>query len=86
MFEKVPGKYDLVEKEYGSKSEETKNSEKVKKEPTSPKTVPSSKLDKRVQDLIELICNISEMESILKEMKFDAKKAPLGSFNFMNKN
>ena len=80
MFEKVHGKYDLVEKEYGSKSDEVKETEKAKIEPTPPKTVPPSKLDKRVQDLIELICNVTEMESILKEMKFDAKKAPLGYF------
>ena len=43
--------------------------------------MPESKLEKRLQDLIEMICNISEMESLLKEMKFDAKKAPLGKLS-----
>ena len=42
---------------------------------------PPSKLDKKVQDLIELICNVAEMESALKEMKYDAKKAPLGKLS-----
>ena len=43
--------------------------------------MPPSKLEKRIQDLIELICNVTEMENILKEMKFDAKKAPLGKLS-----
>lgn len=42
------------------------------------KTQIESKLDKRIQNLIELICNIQAMEEILKEMKYDTKKAPLG--------
>ena len=37
-----------------------------------------SKLDKRIQNLIELICNVQAMEEMLKEMKYDTKKAPLG--------
>ncbi len=47
--------------------------------------VPESKLDKRIQNLIELICNVQAMEEALLEMKFDARKNPLGkqrsSFN-----
>ena len=42
------------------------------------KPVTESKLDERIQSLIELICNIQAMEEILKEMKYDTKKAPLG--------
>jgi poly [ADP-ribose] polymerase len=34
-----------------------------------------------LQNLIELICNVTEMENLLKEMKFDAKKAPLGKLS-----
>ena len=40
---------------------------------------PESKLDRRVQDLIRLICNIQAMEEALLEMKFDARKNPLGT-------
>ena len=42
------------------------------------KPVLESKLDKRIQSLIELIFNVQVMEEMLKEMKYDAKKAPLG--------
>ena len=40
---------------------------------------PESKLDRRVQDLIRLVCNIQAMEEALLEMKFDARKNPLGT-------
>lgn len=40
--------------------------------------MPESKLDKRVQNLIQLICSIRAMEEALLEMKFDARKNPLG--------
>ncbi len=78
-FVKVHGKYDLVEKDYSS------NDSNLKKEPSdnadSPKVeIPASNLDKNLQNLIELICNVSEMENLLKEMKFDAEKAPLGIY------
>lgn len=42
------------------------------------KPVLESKLDKRIQNLIELICNVQAMEEMLREMKYDTKKAPLG--------
>ena len=42
------------------------------------KPVMESKLDKRVQLLVELICNVKAMEDMLKEMKYDTQKAPLG--------
>lgn len=82
MFEKVAGKYDLVVKDYDSNDKDfnqeldaavKKTQTEVTKQP-----VPESKLDKSVQSLIELICNVREMESMLKELKYDAKKAPLG--------
>lgn len=72
-FEKLHGKYDLVEKDYSIGEKELEFSEQVVK-----KEVPPSKLEKPVQELIDMICDIKEMESILKEMKFDTKKAPLG--------
>ncbi|CAF3853919.1 unnamed protein product, partial [Rotaria sp. Silwood1] len=43
--------------------------------------VPESKLDKRIQKLIQLICNIQAMEEALLEMKFDARKNPLGKLS-----
>ena len=76
-FVKINGKYDLVEKDYSLNDVNLKK-EKLD-EAHSPKIeIPASKLDKNLQNLIELICNVSEMENLLKEMKFDAEKAPLG--------
>ncbi|MEQ2192901.1 Poly [ADP-ribose] polymerase 2, partial [Xenoophorus captivus] len=37
-----------------------------------------SKLDAKVQSLLELICDLKAMEECVLEMKFDTKKAPLG--------
>lgn len=42
------------------------------------KPVLESKLDKRIQNLIELICSVQAMEEMLKEMHYDTRKAPLG--------
>lgn len=42
-----------------------------------------SKLDARIQALIELICNIQAMEEMLKEMKYDTNKTPLGQLNML---
>lgn len=81
-FEKVPGKYDLVVKDYESAdtnyNDELNAAVKKTENEKSKQPVPDSKLDKSVQDLINLICNIREMESMLREFKYDAKKAPLG--------
>jgi poly [ADP-ribose] polymerase len=76
MFKKVFGKYDLVHKEYTANNEFDEI--KKQKEEIEAKPVPQSKLDESIQKLIEFVCNVHEMESILKEMKYDSKKAPLG--------
>ncbi|XP_046511423.1 poly [ADP-ribose] polymerase 2 isoform X2 [Equus quagga] len=75
-FEKVPGKYDMLQMDYSTtiqSEEETKKEESLK----SP-LKPESQLDLRVQELIKLICNVQAMEEMMVEMKYDAKKAPLG--------
>jgi len=74
-FEKVPGKYDLLIMDYNADQEEKDVVDAPVKEE---KPVLESKLDKRIQNLIELICNVQAMEEMLKEMKYDTKKAPLG--------
>ncbi|XP_033626574.1 poly [ADP-ribose] polymerase 2-like isoform X2 [Asterias rubens] len=73
-FEKVPGKYDMLKMDYtvDTKAKDEPDAGKVKKEKVA------SKLDKKVQDLIQLICNIQAMEDMVVEMKYDAQKAPLG--------
>ena len=42
-----------------------------------PQIVPC-KLEKKVQSLMELICDVKAMEEAVTEMQYDAKKAPLG--------
>lgn len=72
-FEKVAGKYDMVFMDY-SMNEKEENQ-------TTVDTVPkkkTSKLDSRIQSLLELICDLKAMEECVLEMKFDTKKAPLG--------
>uniref|UniRef100_A0A5F8AM98 Poly [ADP-ribose] polymerase n=1 Tax=Macaca mulatta TaxID=9544 RepID=A0A5F8AM98_MACMU len=75
-FEKVPGKYDMLQMDYATNTqdeEETKKEESLK----SP-LKPESQLDLRVQELIKLICNVQAMEEMMMEMKYNTKKAPLG--------
>ena len=74
-FQKVHGKYDLVEQDFGEN--EVAKKEKIKDEQTEVKIEPCD-LDQQVQDLIQLICDVKMMENYAKELKFDIKRAPLG--------
>lgn len=80
-FVKYPGKYDYVQLDYnpstGQKRETDENQLKLS---IAAKDIPcpESTLDPKVQDLIRLICNVQAMEEALMEMKFDARKNPLG--------
>nr|XP_017525786.2 poly [ADP-ribose] polymerase 2 isoform X1 [Manis javanica] len=75
-FEKVPGKYDLLQMDY---STNTQHEEETKKEESFKSALKlESQLDLRVQELIKLICNVQAMEEMMVEMKYDTKKAPLG--------
>ncbi|CAL8343212.1 unnamed protein product [Merluccius merluccius] len=69
-FEKVPGKYDMVFMDYSTSTKE-ETCDSVPKKWTS-------KLDVKVQSLLELICDLKAMEECVLEMKFDIRKAPLG--------
>ncbi|XP_067330338.1 poly [ADP-ribose] polymerase 2 isoform X2 [Channa argus] len=72
-FEKVAGKYDMVFMDY-STNEKEENRTTVD---TAPKQR-TSKLDVKIQSLLELICDLKAMEECVLEMKFDIRKAPLG--------
>ncbi|KAG7220863.1 hypothetical protein INR49_031315 [Caranx melampygus] len=72
-FEKVAGKYDMVFMDYSTNEKEENQ--------TQLDTVPkkrTSKLDVKIQSLLELICDLKAMEECVLEMKFDTRKAPLG--------
>ncbi|CAL1532290.1 unnamed protein product [Lymnaea stagnalis] len=79
-FDKVPGKYDLLKMDYSAEvnGQDQVDAPKVKEEGTEETQAPDSKLDQKVQDLIQLICDVKSMEDAVIEMKYDAKKAPLG--------
>uniref|UniRef100_G1U392 Poly [ADP-ribose] polymerase n=1 Tax=Oryctolagus cuniculus TaxID=9986 RepID=G1U392_RABIT len=74
-FEKVPGKYDMLQMDYAAN---TQGEDETKKEEALKSLKPESRLDIRVQELIQLICNVQAMEETMIEMKYDTKKAPLG--------
>ncbi|KAK8726876.1 hypothetical protein OTU49_010108 [Cherax quadricarinatus] len=76
-FEKVPGKYDLLAMDY-SKGEDTTDSSTTMEKAKEARNKLVCKLEARVKALIELICNVRTMEETVIEMKYDAKKAPLG--------
>ncbi|XP_067462613.1 poly [ADP-ribose] polymerase 2-like [Thunnus thynnus] len=65
-FEKVAGKYDMVFMDYGTNEKEETQKKKT------------SKLDVKIQSLLELICDVKAMEEYVLEMKYDTRKAPLG--------
>lgn len=76
-FEKVPGKYDMLQMDYAAN---TQGEDETKKEEALKSSLkPESRLDIRVQELIQLICNVQAMEETMIEMKYDTKKAPLGN-------
>lgn len=84
-FVKHAGKYDLLQMDYnvddakaeGDELDGKKEKKEQKKSPKAAKKV-ESKLDERLKILIELIFNIQSMEQTVSEMKYNAKKAPLG--------
>ncbi|KAM4809098.1 poly [ADP-ribose] polymerase 2 [Rhinophrynus dorsalis] len=76
-FEKVAGKYDMLQLDYNSTTKEEEE-KVVKEEIPADVPKPECKLDTSVQDLIQLICNLQSMEETVLEMKYDTKKAPLG--------
>ncbi|XP_039269984.2 poly [ADP-ribose] polymerase 2-like [Styela clava] len=75
-FIKIPGKYDLLEMDYGEDTKDDKK--KVDDEKKKKREEVESKLDKRLQEVIDLIFDVKEFEACVKELEFDVKKAPLG--------
>ncbi|VUZ43799.1 unnamed protein product [Hymenolepis diminuta] len=75
-FTKRPGLYDLIEQDFGDPAEDEEevgdDSKNVKKE------APKSLLPPQVLALIELISDINAMEHQMREMNYDARRAPLG--------
>ncbi|KER26223.1 LOW QUALITY PROTEIN: hypothetical protein T265_14048 [Opisthorchis viverrini] len=77
QFVKVNGKYDIVKLDYGTASQE-QNIAPLNAEEKSQLVVVESLLPKSVQLLIQLICDLKSMEDTMVELKYDARRAPLG--------
>lgn len=93
QFEKVAGKYDMVFMDYSTEDKvrnkghncvhcltSFKHSDLVQEQKGSTEDTQKqpSKLDAKIQMLLELICDLKAMEECVLEMKFDVRKAPLG--------
>ena len=81
-FAAVPGKYTLIERDYGEEEEAAAKkagagSSKAAAEAAPAKPV-ESQLDKRVQSFMSLIADIRMMERSMREIGFDPAKMPLG--------
>ncbi|GMT33620.1 hypothetical protein PFISCL1PPCAC_24917, partial [Pristionchus fissidentatus] len=79
-FETYPGKYTMIEMDYGAGSNDGEKAIKMEEEQEEEesKCKVESKLDSRVQQLMHLICSIRTMTQAVKDLEFDAEKSPLG--------
>ncbi|QKF93721.1 polyADP-ribose polymerase with WGR domain [Fadolivirus algeromassiliense] len=68
-FVKKANKYFMSEVSY---------EDELKNIPVTPATIPDSKLDKRVQDLIKMLSDVNMMQNALVNLEIDTKKLPLG--------
>lgn len=89
----VPGKYTLIEIDYGADEKESKKTDAAPASAEPPKPKAASKLDQRVQNFISMIFDLKViilalihktdstakmMERTMVEMEYDVKKMPLG--------
>jgi len=74
-FTKVNGKYELLERDYGT-DDPPQPAPSVSGE--APREAAVSKLDSRVQSFISQIADVSMMESHMREIGYDTTRAPLG--------
>ncbi|CAG0894677.1 unnamed protein product [Cyprideis torosa] len=81
-FVKHDRKYELLKMNFGVSSTDDEVDAKTKNDGDDgrrdEKKEVKSKLDERVQELIQKICDINTMRQSMVEMKYDANKAPLG--------
>ncbi|OQR67572.1 poly-like [Tropilaelaps mercedesae] len=76
-FVKVKGKYDLVQV-CADETDSQRLKEEVAKLTATSKTEVTCSLEPKLRSLIELICNVKNMEGVLKQLNFDPKRSPLG--------
>ncbi|KAI6244160.1 Poly [ADP-ribose] polymerase [Aphelenchoides fujianensis] len=77
-FEKKPKKYDLIQMDYSVDEEKPEEEgEKPAEKPESALELPC-KLEPRVKEAVDLICDMSAMVRQLQSLNFDPQKTPLG--------
>eukprot|EP01117_Protostelium_nocturnum_P006844 TRINITY_DN2453_c1_g1_i6.p1 TRINITY_DN2453_c1_g1~~TRINITY_DN2453_c1_g1_i6.p1 ORF type:complete len:470 (-),score=169.93 TRINITY_DN2453_c1_g1_i6:79-1488(-) len=85
-FQKVAGKYAVVEVAYESDDEEEEKKKEIKKQKVDNDQVkkkgpPPTNLEKSVVDLVKLICDVEQMKMAMKEYSIDMQKMPLGKLS-----
>eukprot|EP00124_Ichthyophonus_hoferi_P005104 Ihof_evm1s667 gene=Ihof_evmTU1s667 len=80
-FQKIPGKYDVVETEIEDENEKKEQSEEGSEVKKEEEPIPDSTLPDRVQELMKMICNVNTYKETVLSMKFDANKMPLGKLS-----
>jgi len=75
-FVKVPGKYHLMDMDYGEEEEETKSGGSSTALTVTPCTLPPA-----LRDLISMISDKAAMASTMAELEIDVKKMPLGKIS-----
>lgn len=81
-FNKIPGKYHLMDIDYGSDEDEDEaEAAGAKRTKTEAATPHKSKLPKVTQDLISMISSVTAMSNTLRELSIDTKRMPLGKIS-----
>ncbi|KAI9005294.1 poly polymerase catalytic domain-containing protein [Gaertneriomyces semiglobifer] len=81
-FEKIPGKYFLLEREFGDDDGDTAKG--LDSAPPKSVKIPDSQLEEPVQELIKLIFNMKMMTQTMVEIGYNADKMPLGKLTKAN--
>ncbi|KAJ8326010.1 hypothetical protein QVD99_004165 [Batrachochytrium dendrobatidis] len=80
-FVKYPGKYFLIERDFGCEDEDEKETSAADSVQTP---IPESKLHPSVKELMELCFNMDMMNLQMMEIGYDTKKMPLGKLSKAN--
>lgn len=84
QFVAYPNKYTWIEMDYEEDSDKKpmdQDSKDEKVELKKPVAVKPSKLDWRVKEFVDLVCNVSMMQQQMMEIGYDARKMPLGKLS-----
>jgi poly [ADP-ribose] polymerase len=76
-FVKVPGKYMLMDMDYGDDD----GAEAEASTSSSSAPIPESKLPPRVQDIVKLVSDTKMMTKAMAELEVDVKKMPIGKIS-----